>query len=186
MSVNSFFDEGELKKIGFKSLGKNVLISKKASIYGQEKITIGNNVRIDDYCLLSGKINLHNNIHISAYSALYGGDAGIEMMDYSGLSGKCSVYALSDDFSGKYLVNSTVDIKYRNVIEKSVLIEKYVQIGAGSTVLPGVVIKEGTCVGSMSLVNKSLDAWKIYIGVPCRILKERERTMLNFVDMIDG
>lgn len=39
--MNSFYSREELKKIGFKSYGENVLISKKASIYSPEKIEIG-------------------------------------------------------------------------------------------------------------------------------------------------
>ena len=45
----SFYSESELKRLGFKSVGKNVLLSRKSSIYLPEKITIGNNVRIDDF-----------------------------------------------------------------------------------------------------------------------------------------
>lgn len=37
---NSFYSEKELQKIGFRSLGKNVCISKKASIYSPRKISI--------------------------------------------------------------------------------------------------------------------------------------------------
>lgn len=48
-----FYSREQLEKIGFKSLGKNVLISDKSSIYSPENISIGNNVRIDDFCILS-------------------------------------------------------------------------------------------------------------------------------------
>lgn len=54
----SFLSDSELRKIGFKKLGKNVKISEKASIYNPEKIEIGDNSRIDDFCLLSGKISV--------------------------------------------------------------------------------------------------------------------------------
>ena len=63
---------------------------------------MGSNVRIDAFCILSGEIQLSNYIHISAYATLYGRNAGIIMEDYSGLSVKCSVYAVTDDFSGVY------------------------------------------------------------------------------------
>ena len=83
--MNSFYTEKELKAIGFKKLGKNVLISKKASIYGANNMEIGNNVRIDDFCFLSGRIILGDYIHISAYSKKEEGKEGIEMEDFSGL-----------------------------------------------------------------------------------------------------
>ena len=53
--MNSFYSKEELKEIGFKKYGENVLISRKTSIYNPEKIIIGNNVRIDDFCILSRK-----------------------------------------------------------------------------------------------------------------------------------
>ncbi len=85
---SSFYSENELAEIGFKSFGQNVMISKKASIYGAGSIEIGNNVRIDDFCILSGKIKLGDYIHISAYSSLFAGDKGIEMKDFCTLSSR--------------------------------------------------------------------------------------------------
>ena len=95
--MESFYTNNELAQIGFKSLGENILLSKKASIYGAKDISIGNNVRIDDFCILSGVINLGSNIHISAYCALYGA-YGINMEDYTGLSPRCTVFSATDDF----------------------------------------------------------------------------------------
>ena len=48
-----FYSKEQLEKIGFKSLGENVLISDKTSIYSPENISIGNDVRIDDFSILS-------------------------------------------------------------------------------------------------------------------------------------
>ncbi|EQD33256.1 galactoside O-acetyltransferase, partial [mine drainage metagenome] len=49
----SFLDAAELKALGLDSYGKNVLISRKCSIYGASRIELGDNVRIDDFCVLS-------------------------------------------------------------------------------------------------------------------------------------
>ena len=63
--------------------------------------------------------------HISANVSLYGGDVGIYMKDYSGISGKSSVYAISDDFSGgDYIANATVPSENRRIIEKKVILPK--------------------------------------------------------------
>jgi len=59
--MNSFYTEDELKEIGLKSYGHNVLISRKANLYSVSEISIGNNVRIDDFCILSGKIKYYRN-----------------------------------------------------------------------------------------------------------------------------
>lgn len=177
--ATSFYSEDELRTIAFKSLGKNVLISKKASIYGAEKISIGDNVRIDDFCVLSGSITLGNYIHIAVYSALFGGDAGIEMKDFTCLSSRCVVYAISDDYSGETMTNPTVPEEYLGVVSKKVILNKHVLVGSGSTILPGVVIGEGTAVGSMSFVNKSIEEWGIYAGIPCKRQKDRSKNLLK-------
>ena len=64
---NSFYTEAELERIGFASIGKNVLLSRKVSVYSASTISIGNNVRIDDFCILSGSISIGSFVHISAY-----------------------------------------------------------------------------------------------------------------------
>ena len=89
--MNSYYTKEELNEIGFASVGENVLISRKTSIYSPHKIFIGNNVRIDDFCILSGKITLGNYIHIAAYVALFAGNAGIDIYDFSGISSKSTV-----------------------------------------------------------------------------------------------
>lgn len=176
--ITSFYTEEDLKTLGFRSLGTNVLISRKASLYSPETIVIGNNVRIDDFCILSGNIKLGSHIHISAYSALYGG-GGIEMEDYTGLSPRCTILSATDDFSGHALVGPCVQKDYRNITYGKVLIKKYSQIGTNTTVLPGVEIGEGVAVGAMSLVTKSLPCWSICYGIPARFVKNRSKKMLS-------
>lgn len=175
----SFYTTEELNKIGFKAIGKNVLISKNACIYGASQMVIGNNVRIDDFCVLSGKIELGDYIHIAVFSSVFAGNTGVIMNDFSGLSSRCTIYAESDDYSGKYLTNPTVDENFRGVVCGKVELGKHVILGAGTIILPGVSIGEGTAVGSMSLVNKSLDSWGIYAGIPCEFKKERIRNLLE-------
>lgn len=179
--MNSFYTEKELEQLNLKYFGKNVLISKKCSIYGAEKISIADNVRIDDFCILSGNITIGSNIHIAAYSALYAGDVGIELKDYSGLSSRCSLYAISDDYSGNYLIGPCVPPESRNVECGKIILEKYSIIGSTSVILPGVKIGEGCAVGSMSLVRKSTEDWFIYCGTPAKKLKPRSKNMINLI-----
>ena len=177
--VTSFYTEDELKILGLKTYGHNVLISRKASIYGAENITIGHDVRIDDFCILSGKITLGSYIHISAGTFLYAGSAGITIGDFSSISSRCAVYAITDDYSGQVLVNSMVPDEYRHIISEEVVIGSYVNIGTGCTVFPGVNIAEGCAVGAMSMVRKSLSEWGIYFGIPCKRVIDRSKKMLE-------
>ncbi len=176
----SFLSNDEVKQIGFKKLGSNVLISRHARFYGVQNMEIGNNVRIDDFCILSGEIKLHNNIHISAYSALYG-KFGIEMCDYTGISPRCTVFSATDDFSGEYLIGPMVNSDCTNVVGGKVLIKEYSQIGTNCVLLPNITINEGAVVGAMSLVVRSLEPWKIFAGIPACYIKERRKGLLNFI-----
>jgi len=174
----SFFSQEELKKIPFGQIGTEVLISRKCSIYSPEQISIGDHVRIDDFCLLSGKIEIGSFIHISAYTALYA-RYGIKLEDYTTVSARVMIFSQNDDYSGSYMTNPMIPDKLRNVSGGQVTIEKYAIVGAGSIILPGVTLHEGAAVGAMSLVNKDIEAWSIYAGVPAVFRKKRNRDIIN-------
>ena len=61
----AYYSKEKLNNMGFKSLGRNVKISDKASIYNFGQIEIGHNSRIDDFCVVSGKITIGRNVHIT-------------------------------------------------------------------------------------------------------------------------
>lgn len=177
----NFYSKEELQQMGFKFIGGgvNVLISRKASIYGIENISIGNDVRIDDFCILSGNITIGNYVHIAASVLLFGGNSGIVIEDFAGISSRSAIYADSDDYTGLALTNPTVPDQFRKVDGGRVTLGKHVLIGSGCTILPGVTIKEGTSVGSMSLINKDLESWGIYLGIPCKRVRERSKNILK-------
>lgn len=175
----AFISTDALINMGFKSVGENVLISDKASIYNCENISIGNNVRIDDFCLISageGGIEIGNYVHIAAFCSLIGA-AKIELKDFSGLSSRVTVYSSSDDYSGSWLTNPTVPSEYTNVTHEDVVIGRHVIIGSGSVLLPGVELHEGVAVGALSLVSKDCEEFGVYFGIPARRLKERKKGM---------
>jgi galactoside O-acetyltransferase len=179
---SSFLSYKEISKLDFDYVGENVKISRFANFYGSNFISIGSNSRIDDFCILSasheGSISVGNNVHISAGVYLFG-TYGIQIGDFSSLSSGVKIYSTSDDYSGEFLTNPTVSREFLNVHNELVIIEKHVIIGAGSVVLPGVVVTEGVAVGALSLVNKSLDSWSIYAGQPVKKIKERSRNLLK-------
>lgn len=180
MTTTSFYSEEELLSMGFKSIGKGCCISRKSSFYGISLLSIGDNVRIDDFCILSGNITLGSHIHISAYVALYGA-GGIVLEDYTGISARSTIYSAMDDFSGDYLIGPIHPEEYTNVTGGKVVVKKYSQIGANCVIFPDLTIEEGVVVGACSMVRHSLDSWYIYAGIPCRKLKERRKNMLNYV-----
>lgn len=177
-----FYSVEELKKFEFKSLGENVLISDKCSIYGAKNIEIGSNVRIDDFAIISagdGGIKIGNYIHIACYAHLIG-SGSIILEDHVQVSGKVSIYSSSDDFSGDYLIGPTVPKEFTNVKSLTVHLKKYVVLGCNAVVLPGVTLGEGCAVGALSLVNKDLEEYKMYGGSPIRFIKKRNRKISEY------
>ncbi len=178
--MNSFYSQEELSALGFASFGKNVSISKLARFYNPSKITLGNSVRIDDFCILSGAISIGSYVHIAPYCCLFADDlAPITLHNFSGLSSRVSIYAKSDDYSGNYLTNPTVPAKFTNILSAPVTLEKHVIVGASSVILPGVVIAEGAAIGAMSLVRENLEAFTIYAGIPAKKRHERTQALLQ-------
>lgn len=177
----AFLSQQQLEAIGFKSLGKNVLISDKASIYGAEHISIGDNSRIDDFCILSageGGIDIGKHVHIGCYSSLIG-KASINIGDYSGLSSRVSIYSSSDNYDGEFMTNPTIPEPYRNTTHDLVLIGDSSVIGSGCVVLPGVVIWKGCAFGALSLIKGVYLGNQIYAGVPATWRKQRESKHLE-------
>ena len=174
-----YYTPEELLKIGFEEVGDDVLISRKTSIYMPEKMKIGNHVTIDDYTFLSGNIIIGNYVHISSFCALYAGHTGIEFDDFSGMSANSIIYAISDDYSGEFMVGACAPVKHRNVIKKKVYIGKHAILGTGTTVLPGGELGEGSVSGANSLVKKPLEPWGIYAGSPCKKIKDRSKKCLK-------
>lgn len=177
--MESYYSQTELKELGLKYVGKNVKISRNACIYGASNISIDDNSRIDDFALLSGNITIGKHVHIAAYTGLFAGSKGIEIEDFCGISAHCCVYAASDDYTGMALTNPTIPEKYKLVTEKKVTFKKHSLVGAGSIVLPGVMVGEGASFGSMSLIIKDAKPWTMYVGAPAKELRPREKKPLE-------
>lgn len=171
---SNFYSTDELKELGLKSVGENVMISRKCSIYGGENITIGNHVRIDDFCILSGDITIGNYVHISAYCALYG-KAGIRIGNFCGMSARSTIFSASDDFSGEFMISPMVPQNLTRLDTGTVIMNDFCQIGTNSVVMPGVIFGEGAICGALSFVSDNLNDWTINVGIPCRMIKTRQK-----------
>lgn len=175
----AYLSRKELEELGLKSLGKNVKISDKASIYDCGNIDVGDNSRIDDFCVVSGKVSIGRFCHIAPMCLVAGGERGVVLSDFCGLAYGAKVFSQSDDYSGEALTNPNIPKKYKKEYFSQVVLEKHVIVGAGATILPGVTVGEGSSVGAMTLVNKSLDAWGIYFGCPAKRIKNRKKDLLE-------
>lgn len=174
-----YLTQSQMLEMNFKSLGSDVKISDKASIYNADQMQIGDHSRIDDFCVLSGKIVMGSYVHIAAFCLIAGGERGVFLGDFSGVSYHSQVFSQSDDYSGQSLVSPLIPDRYKNVTKAAVHIGRHVIIGANSIVFPGVTVAEGCAIGAKSLVSKDTAEWGVYFGTPAKRIKNRDRSMLD-------
>jgi dTDP-4-amino-4,6-dideoxy-D-glucose acyltransferase len=177
----SWLTDKQITKMGFASVGNNVRLSDKASYYNCQNIQLGNNVRVDDFCVLSagaGGIKIGSYIHIAVYCSIIG-SGSIILEDFANLSARVCVYSSSDDYSGMAMTNPTVPSEFTNVEHADVKIGRHVIIGAGSIVLPGVVLEDGVAIGALSLIKKDCQSFSIYGGSPAKRIGDRKRNLLE-------
>lgn len=175
----AYLGQFQLEAMGFKSLGKNVKISDRASIYNPDQIEIGDESRVDDFCVLSGLIFMGRNVHIAPFCLVAGGEYGVYLSDFSGLAYNSQVFSQSDDYTGKTLTNPTIPDNYKLEKKKAVYLGKHVIVGASSVILPGVNVAEGCSIGALSLIDRRTKPWGIYAGNPAKRIRERKKDLLE-------
>jgi galactoside O-acetyltransferase len=177
----NFYTDEELEGIGFAAVGRDVKLSRKASIHGASHIYIADQVRIDDFAVLSAGpegIHIGSHVHIAVFCSLIG-KARITLGDYAGLSARCSVFSASDDFSGNFLTGPTVPDEYTNIAAHPVYIGRHVVVGAATVILPGAKLNDCSAVGAMSLVKGELEGFTIYGGIPAMPIRKRHHRLLE-------
>ena len=167
MSENIFFDINELRHCG-----KNVIIGKTVRIRYPHLVWIGDNCIVDDFTYISTELVLQGYNHISSGCKIIGGSKSkLIMKPFSTFSPNVVIAAGSDDYlSG--IATPLVDIEFKGDVEYgTVSIGRHSIIGTGSVILPNIIVNDGATVGALSLVNKNLEEWFLYAGVPVKKLK---------------
>lgn len=178
-----YYNEHDLKEFGIADVGKNVRVGRSVTMVGLGNVSIGNNVRIDDFSIIvasRGFLDIHDNVHIGGNSQLTCA-GGLTIKNWSGCSSGCRIFTESDDYTGRWL-NAGLTVpaplnasKYALASTGPIVFEKYVVLGTNSVVLPNCVLGEGAAVGALSLVTKSLEPWGVYFGSPAKRIKNRLR-----------
>lgn len=181
-----YYTQEELEKMNFKFLGKNVMVSTLARIYAPEKVELHDNCRIDDFCVLTGRVTLGKYVHLALYTHISGMDCGVIMEDYSECAYRCAVLAHSSDYSLEYMHCPSVPSEFKSGLEGPVLIKKHSLLGYNTLVMPNVVIEEGCSFGAYSLVNKSTEPWGLYVGQPAKRIKENSKRCIEFAKQLES
>ena len=133
-----YFSVNELKKKGFKKIGKNVQISKNVNFYNFRG-SIGSNCRIDDNCVFIGKISIGNYVHIAAFNLLSASrhNNKITVSSFTGIGPRCYISCSTEDYLADDISNPTIKKKLRkNIIFSDIVIGENVLVGSGCTIIP--------------------------------------------------
>lgn len=176
-----FLSKNELQQIGFKSIGDNVLLSDKCSIYSPQHIEIGSNVRIDDFTILSPAtvLKIGNYVHIACYTSIIGSGEVI-LEDFVGISSRVSIYSSSDDYTGMAMTNPMIPNQFKKVTHGIVHIKKHSIIGTGSVILPNVIIGTGCSIYAQTLIKSNCEEFGVYSGNPSKLVGNRLKKFLDY------
>jgi acetyltransferase-like isoleucine patch superfamily enzyme len=172
-------------KRGFIIRYRNFLAKNRLGKCG-DGVFIGNNV---DFLRFPKSIFLDNDIIIKegAKICACNRDAIIEIGKNTTIGYYTFIFASSEIRIGDdcligsfvYIIDSAHGMKKSEKINQQpnqtgpVLIGKDVMIGSSVTILKDVTIGDGAVIGARSLVNTDIEPYKIYAGVPARIIGER-------------
>ena len=179
----------------FKSCGKGLIIGRNVIIRHPDKIVLGNNVTVDDNCLIdargadplglvlednviinrncmiqakSGPIRLGKRTSIGSNSVIVS-MAGVTVGEAVLTAGNCYISAGAYHFKDPQLA----------VMDQGAYSKGPIEIGAGSwlgtgvIILDGVKVGTGVVVGAGSALTKDMPANTVCVGIPAKILKTR-------------
>lgn len=179
--ASQYYETSELRELGLARVGRNVRLHRSVVLIRPETVKIGDNCRIDAFGIITGSdagIDIGRHVHIAAGVYVFG-PGGVHIADFAGLSSRVAVYSANDDYSGEFLTGPTIPSDLTNVTAAPVRIGRHVVVGAGSIVLPGVTIGDGSAIGALSLVKHDVPEFVIAAGNPLQVIKSRHRNLIK-------
>ncbi len=166
---------GDNVKALLKKCGETTKIFPLAKLCKPEVIEIGEMNRIHDFVFMWGGlgIKIGNYNDIQTFVNIWGGGELI-MGDYISIGGGSQLLTATYDYKGYRMVDGLPE-DHTNTLFGKLVIESDVYIGVNSTIMPNVIIAEGSVIGGGSFVNKSTEPWSIYVGSPAKKIGERPR-----------
>ena len=159
----------------FKKQGIDLFVAETAIIKHPNDIQLGNHVAIDNFVYLSTSAEIGDYVHIAPSVSIIGGNESVLQMGiFSRISANSTILCVSDDFT-KGMLNPQVPIKYRQPKIGFISFEPFSCVGVNCTVMPNVILGEGSVIGAGSVVTKNTEPWGIYIGSPAKLVGYRDK-----------
>ena len=174
--------------------GRNVVFGQNVVLRHPHKIRIGDNVVIDDNCLLDAKgssnagIRIGSGVFIGRNSILSCKNGDIEIADHANIGFNCEIFSASRVSVGArsliaaycYIIGGDHDFSdaSRPVLDQSrksagIAVGTGAWLGAGAKILDGVTVGDNAIVGAGAVVRDSVPDKATAVGIPARIVGAR-------------
>jgi acetyltransferase-like isoleucine patch superfamily enzyme len=175
--------------------GRGVIFGQNVVLRQPGKIRIGDNVVIDDNCLLDAKgssntgITVGNGVFIGRNTILSCKNGDIHLDDGANIGFNCEVFSASHVRIGRdallaaycYVIGGDHDfsdpsasVLLQGRQSRGVSIGDGAWLGAGAKIFDGVTIGERAIIGAGAVVREAVPAATIAVGVPARVVGQRE------------
>jgi acetyltransferase-like isoleucine patch superfamily enzyme len=175
--------------------GRHVVFGQHVVLLHPHRIRIGDNVVIDDNCLLDAKggeaggITIGSGVFIGRNTILSCKSGSIAIGDGANIGFNCELFSASRVTVGRetliaaycYLVGGdhvhadpSLPILRQSRSSRGVHVGDGAWLGAGAKVLDGVSIGDGAIVGAGAVVRGQVPARAIAVGVPARVIGSRD------------
>ena len=176
------------------SCGRGVVFGQNVVLRHPHKIRIGDNVVIDDNCLLDAKgtgnrgITIEEGVFVGRNTILSCKNGDIVLERGANIGFNCEVFSASEVRVGAdalvaaycYLIGGDHDFSDPSATvvsqrrrSRGITVGAGAWLGAGAKILDGVEIGAGAIVGAGAVVRKSVAAAAIAVGVPARVVGGR-------------
>jgi acetyltransferase-like isoleucine patch superfamily enzyme len=177
--------------------GGNVIFGQNVVLRHPHKIRIGSDVVIDDNCLIDAKgsanrgITIGSGVFIGRNTILSCKDGDIDIDDRANIGFNSEVFSASTVRIGHdtliaaycYIIGGDHDfsdpsqpVLAQGRRSTGVTVGQGAWLGAGAKVLDGVSIGDGAVVGAGAVVREAIPARSIAVGVPARVVSQRDGT----------
>ncbi|SDC39164.1 acyltransferase [Shouchella lonarensis] len=164
---------GHVTKEQLGACGQNVVIEDGVRIFHPEQIFIGDNVYIGHNTILKGyykhALVIDSNSWIGQNAFIHGA-GGVQIGSLAGIGPSVRILASSHiepDDPEEAILFSPLHFP-------SITIGENCNIGLGATIIGEVSVGSHSKIGANALVNRSIPAYSIAVGVPAKVIKSRK------------
>jgi acetyltransferase-like isoleucine patch superfamily enzyme len=176
------------------SCGRNVIFGQNVVLRHPHKIHIGDNVVVDDNCLLDAKgetnrgIRIESGVFIGRNTILSCKNGDIEIAAGANIGFNCELFSASRVTIGAnvliaaygYVIGGDHDfsdpaaaVHEQSRRSSGVAIGDGAWLGAGAKILDGVTIGAHAVIGAGAVVRDNVEAHAIAVGIPARVVSSR-------------